>query len=181
MYVVQGSWRRQQHPTPVLLPGQSHGWRSLVGSDMTEQLHFHFSLSCIGEGNGNPLHCSCLDNPRGGEACWAAVNGVAQSWTRLKRLSSNSSSSGNTDIWIDMWTPGGEWGEGRMNAESSMETCSMETYTLPYIKLMDGLYQRHYLLHKVSFSLESSHGLKVNRFQQNEIRRSQMYSFFKEV
>ena len=91
--------RRQWHPTPVLLPGNSHGWRSLVGcspwgrwgSDMTEQLHFHFSLSCIGEGNGNPLQCSCLENPRDGRAWWAAVYGVAQSRTWLKRLSSNSS------------------------------------------------------------------------------------------
>ena len=59
---------------------------------MTEQLHFHFSLSCIGEGNGNPLQCPCLENPRDGGAWWAAVYGVAQSWTRLKRLSSSSSS-----------------------------------------------------------------------------------------
>ena len=94
-----GSQRRQWHPTPVLLPGKSHGRRSLVGyspwgceeSDMTERLHFHFSLSCIGEGNGNPLHCSCLENPRDGRAWWAAVYGVTQSWTRLKRLSSSSS------------------------------------------------------------------------------------------
>ena len=93
-------WRRQWHPTPVLLPGKSHGWRSLVGcspwgleeSDMTEQIHFHFSLSCTGEGNGNPLQYSCLENPRDGEAWWAAVYGVAQSRTRLKRLSSSSSS-----------------------------------------------------------------------------------------
>ena len=90
---------RQWHPTPVLLPGKSHGWRSLVGcspwgrkeSDTTERLHFHFSLSCIGEGNGNPLQCSCLENPRVGGAWWAAVYGVAQSRTRLKRLSSSSS------------------------------------------------------------------------------------------
>src|SRR5574341_1416386 len=89
--------RRQWHPIPVLLPGKSHGWRSLVGcclwghieSDTTEQLHFHFSLSCIGEGNGNPLQCSCLENPRDGRAWWAAVYGVAQSRTRLKRLSSS--------------------------------------------------------------------------------------------
>ena len=94
-------WRRQWHPTPVLLPGKSHGWRSLEGcspwgcggSDTTERLHFHFSLSCIGEGNGNPLHCSCLENPRDGGAWWAAVYGVAQSRTRLKRLSSSSSRS----------------------------------------------------------------------------------------
>ena len=56
---------------------------------MTERLHFHFSLSCIGEGNGNPLQCSCLENPRDGGAWWAAVYGVAQSWTQLKRLSSS--------------------------------------------------------------------------------------------
>ena len=81
--------RRQWHPTPVLWPGKSHGRRSLVGyspwgheeSDTTEGLHFHFSRSCIGEGNGNPLQCSCLENPRDGGAWWAAVYGVAQSWT----------------------------------------------------------------------------------------------------
>ena len=59
---------------------------------MTERLHFHFSLSCIGEGNGNPLQCSCQENPRDGGAWWAAVYGVAQSRTWLKRLSSSSSS-----------------------------------------------------------------------------------------
>ena len=92
-------WRRQWHPTPVLLPGKSHGRRSLVGcspwgrkeSDTTERLHFDFSLSCIGEGNGNPLQYSCLENPRDEGAWGAAVYGVAQSWTRLKRLSSSSS------------------------------------------------------------------------------------------
>ena len=95
----------QWHPTPVLLLGKSHGWRSLVGcspwghweSDTTEWLHFHFSLSCIGEGNGNPLQCSCLENPRDGGAWWAAVYGVAQSWTGLKRLSSSSSLSSKTE------------------------------------------------------------------------------------
>ena len=95
-------WRRRQwHPTPVLLPGKTYGRRSLVGcspwdreeSDTTERLPFHFSLSCMGEGNGNPLQCSCLENPRDGGAWWAAVYGVAQSRTRLKRLSSSSSSS----------------------------------------------------------------------------------------
>ena len=83
--------RRQWHPTPVLLPGKSHGWRSLVGcspwghteSDTTERLHFDFLLSCIGEGNGNPLQCSCLENPSDGGAWWAAVYGVTQSRTRL--------------------------------------------------------------------------------------------------
>ena len=61
--------------------------------DTTERLHFHFSLSCTGEGNGNPLQCSCLESPRDGGAWWAAVYGVAQSRTRLKRLSSSSSSA----------------------------------------------------------------------------------------
>ena len=85
-------------PQSRILPGKSHGWRSLVGcgpwghkeSDTTKRLHFHFSLSCIGEGNGNPLQCSCLENPRDRGAWWAAVYGVAQSWTQLKRLSSSS-------------------------------------------------------------------------------------------
>ena len=81
--------RRQWQPTPVLLPGNSHGWRSLVESDMTEWLPFHSSLSCTGEGHGNPLQCSCLENPRDGGAWWAAVYGVAQSLTWLKRLSSS--------------------------------------------------------------------------------------------
>ena len=95
------SQRRQWHPTPVLLPGKSHGRRSLEGCspwgrkelDTTERLHFHFPLSCIGEGNGNPLQCSCLENPRDGRAWWAAVYGVAQNKILLKRLSSSSSSS----------------------------------------------------------------------------------------
>ena len=89
-FMVQ-HWRRQWQPTPVLLPGNSHGQRSLVGcnpwgrkeSDTSEQVHFHFWLSCIGEGNGNPLQCSCLENPRDGGAWWAVIDGVAQS--RRKR------------------------------------------------------------------------------------------------
>ena len=101
-------WRRQWHPTPVLLPGKSHGWRSLVGyspwgheeSDRTEQLHFHFSLACIGEGNGNPLQYSCLENLRDGGALWAAIYGVAQSQTRLKRLSSSNAILANSS-----WAP----------------------------------------------------------------------------
>ena len=62
-------------------------------SGVTERLPFHSSLSCIGEGNGNPLQCSCLENPRDGGTWWAAVYGITQSWTRLTRLSSSSSSS----------------------------------------------------------------------------------------
>ena len=114
-------WRRQWHPTLLLLPGKSHGQRSLVGcspwgckdSDMTERLYFHFSLSCIGEGNGNPLQCSCLKNPRDGGAWWAAVYGISQSWTWLKRLSSSSSKqfywaifSSFFSIWDTVSIPG---------------------------------------------------------------------------
>ena len=112
-------WRRQWHPTPVLLPGKPHGQRSLVGcspwgreeSDTTERLDFHFSLSCIGEGNGNPLQCSCLENPRDGGAWLAAVYGVTQSRTRLKRLSSSSSSSSSSSrITPMLWNAlKGEW------------------------------------------------------------------------
>ena len=88
-------------PHSSTLAGKSHGQRSLVGcgpwgheeSDMTERLPFHFSLSCIGEGNGNPLQCFCLENPRDGGAWWAAIYGVTQSRTRLKWLSSSSKKS----------------------------------------------------------------------------------------
>ena len=100
-HIVNGYTQRQWHPTPVLLPGKSHGRRSLVRYspwgreelDATERLPFHFSLSRIGEGNGNPLQCSCLENPRAGGAWWAVVYGVAQSRTRPKRLSSSSSNT----------------------------------------------------------------------------------------
>ena len=86
--------RRVCSPRQVLLPGKSHGWRSLVGcspwghwgSDTTEWLHFHISLSCIGEENGNPLQCSCPESPRDGGAWWAAVSGVAQSRTQLNNF-----------------------------------------------------------------------------------------------
>ena len=91
---------REGNDTPLQYscPEKSHGWRSLVGcsswgheeSDMTERLHFHFSLLCIREGNGNPLQCSCLENPRDGGPWWAAVYGVTRSRT-LKQLSSSSS------------------------------------------------------------------------------------------
>ena len=95
LILIELDTEKAMAPTPVLLPGESHGRRSLEGcspwgcwgSDTTERLHFHFSLSCIGEGNGNPLQCSCLENPRDGGAWCAAVYGVTQSWTRLKWLS----------------------------------------------------------------------------------------------
>ena len=87
-------WRRKWQPTPVFLPGETQGWGSLVGcspwghdkSDTTEWLHFHFSLSCIGEGNGTPPQYSCLENPRDGRAWWAAVYGshrVGHDWSDL--------------------------------------------------------------------------------------------------
>ena len=92
-------WRRKPQPTSVFLPGKSQGWRKLLGCspwgrselDTTERLHFHFSLSCTGEGHGNPLQCSCLEKPKDGGAWWAAIYGVAQSQTQLKKLSSSSS------------------------------------------------------------------------------------------
>ena len=102
VYIYQ---RRQWQPTPVFLPGESHGQRSLVGcspwgrkeSDTTERLHFQFLLSCIGEGSGNPLQCSCLENPRDRETWWFASYGVTQSQTWLTQLSSSSSS---IHIWL---------------------------------------------------------------------------------
>ena len=120
-------YRRQWHPTPVLLPRKSHGWRSLVGcspwdceeSDMTERLHFHFSLSCIGEGNGNPLQCSCLETPRDGRAWWADVYGVAHSWTQLKRLSSSSSSS-NECLCSRKWQPTPVYLPGKFHGHGSL-------------------------------------------------------------
>ena len=89
-------WRRQWHPTPVLLPGKSQGWRSLVGCSPwgSRRVRQDWATSLwlftarIGEGNGNPLQCSCLENPRDGGAWWAAIYGVAQDQTRLKWLSS---------------------------------------------------------------------------------------------
>ena len=80
-------------------PGRRSPWGH-EESDTTEQLHFHFSLSCIGEGNGNPLQCSCLENPRDGGAWWAAVCGVAQSRTWLKWFSSSSTFVGQITVSI---------------------------------------------------------------------------------
>ena len=112
-------WWQQWHPTPVLLPGESHRWRSLVGcspwgcyeSDTTDWPHFHFSLSCLGEGNDNPLQYSCLENPRNGGDWWAAVYGVIQSRTRLKRLNSGmeklytvSKNKTRSWLWLRSWT-----------------------------------------------------------------------------
>ena len=85
------------------IPWTEEPGRSRLRSDVTERLHFHLPLSCVGEGNGNPLLCSCLENPRdGGVAWWAAVYGVAQSRTQLKRLSSSSSHVNNVKS-SDQW------------------------------------------------------------------------------
>ena len=100
--ICQQIWKTQQWPQDqtrsVFIPITKKGnakeysnYRTIALISNAERLHFHFSLSCIGEGNGNPLQCSCLENPRDGGAWWAAVYGVAQSWTRLKQLSSSSS------------------------------------------------------------------------------------------
>ena len=101
-------------------PGGLQSMGSLE-SDTTERLHFHFPPSCIGEGNGNPLQCSCLENPRDRGAWWAAVYGVAQSWTRLKRLSSSSSSSSsrlvnwpNCNFVVSQWI----WGPKEKGRDS---------------------------------------------------------------
>ena len=102
--------RRQWQPTPVLLPGKSHGQRSLVGYspwgceelDMTERLHFHFSLSHIGEGNGNPLQCSCLENPRDGGAWWAAILGshrVGHDWSDLAAADQTIPTKTKVTLW----------------------------------------------------------------------------------
>ena len=85
-------------------PGRLQSMGSLRVST-TEQLHIQFSLSCIGEGNGNPLQCSCLENPRDGEAWWAAVYGVAQSCTRLKQLSSSREKYGRQHNMLRLFIP----------------------------------------------------------------------------
>ena len=93
-----------------------------------EGLHFHFSLSCIGEGNGNPLQGSCLENPREGGAWWAAVYGVAQSWTRLKWLSSSSSSS---SYWV---------------YKSYLPQWQILSHTFFYITFRSAMRERYYYL-----------------------------------
>ena len=124
------------------------GPRSLVGcvswsreeSDKTEQLNFHFSLSCIGEGNGNPLQCSCLENPRDGGAWWAAVYGVTQSRTRLKWLTLPYL------IWV-LFTPHnlGIWGHTLLSRISRM---SNKTYSPPHLKIFGFVkYQFKYFIY----------------------------------
>ena len=109
---------RTWHPTPVLLPGKSHQPRGLVGyspwgheeSDTTKWLHFHFSLPCIGAGNGNPLQCSCLKNPRNRGAWWAAICGVAELDTtevmqqqQQRCVSSKDSKKNSSSFFPSFW------------------------------------------------------------------------------
>ena len=106
------SWAEIRHSAPLetysLLRGTSKNkWTNKnwsMRSDTTERLHFHFSLSCVGEGNGNPPQCSCLENPGDGGAWWAAVCRVAQSQTRLKRLSSSSSREKKIRFFLQRWS-----------------------------------------------------------------------------
>ena len=101
-------------------------WRVIVVPPYEAGSWFWDSLSCTGEGNGNPLHCSCLENPRDGGACWTAVCGVAQSGTRLKRLSSSRSSSSRTLRCVGSRT---ELGPEAVTYQSHRALCS---FSYPY-------------------------------------------------
>ena len=144
--VIVHNQRRQWHPTPVLLPGKSHRWRSLRGrspwgreeSDTTERPHFHFSLSCIGEGNGHPLQCSCLENARDRGDWWAAIYGVAQSQTRLKRLSSSRIVYNGIPWWLsskkichNVGDTGLIPGSGRSSGEEMTIHCNIFAWEIP--------------------------------------------------
>ena len=112
------SWPGEGNGTPLqysCLEDSMDGgaWWAAVHGVATEQLHLHFSLSCIGEGNGNPLQCSCLENPGDGGAWWAAISGVAQSRTRLKQLSSSSSTQTAQDKGEQQWARETEGGRKR--------------------------------------------------------------------
>ena len=118
IFNFRGNCQTIWHPTPVLLPGKSHGRRSLVGcspwghweSDTTEQLHFHFSLSCIGEGNGNPLQCSCLENPKDGEPDGLPSMGshrVRRDWSDL--AAEAAAAKLYSRVIIPFYTPTNNW------------------------------------------------------------------------
>jgi len=111
------------------------GWRpwGREESNMTERLHFHFSLSCIGEGNGSPLQCSCLENPRDRGAWWAAVYGVAQSQTRLKWLSSSSSRLWLLVLYIILFSVWGIWGIWAFWLSSLVSSFSSQTLSFEAI------------------------------------------------
>ena len=173
---------RRWHPTPVFLPGKPHGQRSLVGcspwgreeSDTTEWLHFHFSFSCIGEGNGNPLQCSCLENPRDRGAWWAAVYGVAQSRTWLKRLSCSSSIQSFIPFSWNLWIPSllkGLW-LWRYNWlwDKVQCTSALKSFSQLFIRWIHNLWEGPYLpihsapskLGTVLLDLETSKSIPIN-------------------
>ena len=155
--------RRQWHSTPVLLPGKSHGWRSLVGcsprgpeeSDTAEQLHFHFSLPCTGEGNGNPLQCSCLENPRDGVAWWAAVYGVTQSRTQLKRFSSSLTSIVGYNLWAPVSWRAVEVLQCICQFSDHICQCLIPSIYNYFQISIDLSIQKHYSIHKC---ILSTHG-----------------------
>ena len=134
-----------QFSSPVLLSGKSHRWRSLVGCspwgfeelDTTERVHFnfHFPLSCTGEGNGNPLQCSFLENPGDGEAWWAAIYGVTQSRTRLKWLSSSSSvqSLSRVQLFATPWSIAHQAFLSITNSQSFSNSCPLSRWCHPTI------------------------------------------------
>ena len=115
----------------------------VADSDITERLHFHFSLSCTGEGNGNPLQYSCLENPRDGGAWWAAVYRVAQSRTRLKRLSSSSSSSSMADSLC--YTAGINSIVKQLYSNKSLKKNCVSTHMFLDVYESKGKYGRHTL------------------------------------
>ena len=144
-------------PHSSTLAWKIHGQRSLVGcspwgrwrSDKTERLHFDFSLSCIGEGNGNPLQCSCLENPRDGGAWWAVASGVAQSRTRLKWLSSSSSRIYISRKWkpTTVFLPGesyrqrslagySPWGQKELDMTEQLNNNNQAIYLCLYLYLI---------------------------------------------
>ena len=135
------------------LAGKFHGRRTLVGSspwghtesDATKRLHFHFSLSCIGEGNGNPLQCSCLENPSDGGAWWAAIYGVAQSQTRLKRLSSSMQFFGQTISEVTYPSCCSMWGRTRC-LHVLLQGCSLWSCQASPLSLLHSLLKRRSLL-----------------------------------
>ena len=129
--------------------------------DTTEQLHFHFSLSCIGEGNGNPLQCSCLENPRDGGGWWAAVYRVTQSRTRLKRLSSSSSSgSDGEEFACNAGDLGSIPGSGRSPGEGNSNPLLYSCLENPMdggveVKLVVSYFQNSGCTHKKQWSCSS--------------------------
>ena len=136
---------------------------------MTERLHFHFSLSCLGEGNGNPLQCSCLENPRDGGAWWAAIYRVSRSRTRLKQLGSSSNASlklmrelappldllqlpalslSPLSVKLFLWNDAIEWDRPNcfpwgILTSNQRPGGSGSAYLLPYILISDTKYQLH--------------------------------------